>query len=49
MGAWLKKVLSSDAIWWIAPVVVILVVVAVAVLVMESSALLPLLYSGTGG
>jgi hypothetical protein len=47
--AWLKKLLSSDAIWWIAPVVVLLVIAAVAVLVMESSALLPLLYSGTGG
>jgi len=41
--------MSSDAIWWIAPVVIILAVVAVAVLVMEGSAILPLLYSGTGG
>lgn len=49
MRAWLRKVMSSDAIWWIAPVVIILAVVAVAVLVMEGSAILPLLYSGTGG
>lgn len=49
MPPWIKKLLASDHIWWIGPVVVVVLLAAVAVILMEGSSLLPLLYSGTGG
>jgi len=49
MRAWIKKLYRNPLFWWIAPVLVLVIVAAVAVLLMESSALLPLMYSGTGG
>jgi len=49
MVDWLKKLYRSPLFWWIAPVALIVLIAAIAVVLMETSALLPLMYSGTGG
>ena len=49
MLGWFKTLYRSPLFWWIAPVLFLVLIAAIAVVLMETSALLPLMYSGTGG